>query len=54
MNNVDAEISDKCNADDQFERFDNLFRQVISVPKAAIDKEEAKLKRKKNRAKTAK
>ena len=35
----------------QFERFDQLFRAVISVPKSAIDKEEAKWKRQKKRAK---
>lgn len=29
-----------------FQKFDRLFRSVISVPKAAIDREEAKWKRK--------
>lgn len=29
----------------EFERFDNFFRAVIAVPKAVIDKEEAKWKR---------
>jgi len=32
-----------------FERFDSLFRKVISVPKSAIDKEEAKWKRRKQK-----
>jgi hypothetical protein len=37
----------------EFERFDALFCAVIAVPKATIDKEEAKWKRKqaKKRAK---
>jgi len=36
-----------------FEKFDRLFRKVIAVPKAAIDKEGAKWKRRqeKKRAK---
>ena len=29
----------------KFEKFDNFFRAVIAVPKATIDKEEAKWKR---------
>lgn len=29
----------------EFERFDNFFRAVIAVPKATIDKEDAKWKR---------
>jgi hypothetical protein len=31
---------------DQFQNFDRLFRSVIATPKATIDKEEAKWKRK--------
>ncbi len=38
----------------EFERFDNLFRAVISVPKAVVDKEEAKWKRARARKKLAK
>ncbi len=34
----------------EFEKFDNLFRAVIAVPKAIIDKEEAKWKRARARA----
>ena len=35
-----------------FEKMDRLFRTVVAVPKAAVDREEAKLKRrKKKRAK---
>jgi hypothetical protein len=37
-----------------FERFDRLFRKVIAVPKATIDKEEAKWKRRKQRKRAKK
>jgi hypothetical protein len=45
---ITEELKAKCNAPNQFDRFDNLFRQVVSVPKTVADKEEAKLKRRKN------
>jgi hypothetical protein len=35
-------VAAKCGGPNQFEHFDRLFRAVIAVPKAAIDKEEAK------------
>jgi hypothetical protein len=35
----------KCDATNQFENFDRMFRSVISVPKTVIAKEEAKWKR---------
>jgi len=38
----------------EFERFDNFFRQVIAVPKAVIDKEDAKWKRARARKKAKK
>jgi len=38
----------------EFEKFDNFFRTVIAVPKATIDKEEAKWKRARARKKRAK
>ncbi len=38
----------------EFEKFDNFFRAVIAVPKATIDKEEAKWKRTRARKKRAK
>jgi len=44
---ITDELKAKCDADNQFERFDRVLRQVVSVPKAAIDKEEAKFKRRK-------
>ena len=34
-----------------FEKMDRLFRTVVAVPKAAVDREEAKQKRRKKRAK---
>jgi hypothetical protein len=43
------ELKAKCNADDQFSRFDRVFRAVIAVPKAAMLKEEAKQKRRKKK-----
>jgi hypothetical protein len=38
----------------EFERFDNLFRAVIAVPKTTIDREETKWKRARARKKRAK
>jgi hypothetical protein len=43
------ELETKCDADNQFDQFDRLFRSVISVPKAAVLKEEAKQKRRKKK-----
>jgi hypothetical protein len=37
-----AALAEKCDGPNQFENFDKLFRAVIAVPKAAINKEEAK------------
>ncbi len=37
-----------------FEKFDNLFRKVVAVPKAAIDKEEKKWRRQQARRRTKK
>jgi hypothetical protein len=34
-----------------FQKLDQLFKAVVVVPKAAVDREEAKLKRRKQRAK---
>jgi hypothetical protein len=44
--NIRPELADRRDGPDQFEKFDRLFRNVISVPKAEIDKQEAKWKRK--------
>lgn len=40
--------------DTAFEKMDNLFRAVIAVPKAEIDKREEKWKRARRRKKVAK
>lgn len=37
-----------------FERFDRLFRKVIAVPKALVDKEDAKWKRRKSKKRAPK
>ena len=46
---VTKELEGKCDAPGQFERFDSLFRKVISVTKPAADKEEARYQRRRNR-----
>ena len=43
---IPADIAAKCDGPDQFQNFDRIFRAVIAAPKAAIDKAEAKWKRK--------
>lgn len=50
---VSPELAAKCDGPNQFENFDRLFRAVIAVPKAAIDKEEAKWKRARAKKKPA-
>lgn len=42
---IPDDLAARCDGPDQFEKFDRMFRNVISVPKTAIDKEEAKWKR---------
>ncbi len=39
----------KCDGPDQFKTFDKMFRSVIAVPKATVEKEEAKWKRKREK-----
>jgi hypothetical protein len=51
---ISDELAAKCDGPDQFERFDRMFRTVIAVPKAEIDKREAKWKQaRKKRTKKA-
>ena len=38
------ELKAKCNAENQFENFERLFRSVMSVPKGEVLKREAKEK----------
>ena len=44
---ITKELEEKCDAPNQFDRFDAVFRKVVSVTKAAIDREERKIKRRK-------
>lgn len=43
--NLHPETIAKCDGPEQFENFDRLFRTVIAVPKASVEKSEAKWKR---------
>jgi hypothetical protein len=49
---ISPEVAARCDGPKQFEKFDNLFRAVIAVPKAEIDKEEAKWRRSREAAKS--
>lgn len=40
-----ADIRDKCDAENQFQSFDQMFRSVISVPKSEVVKADNKLKK---------
>jgi hypothetical protein len=42
---IPEDLAARCDGPNQFENFDKLFRMVITVPKSAILKEEAKWKR---------
>jgi hypothetical protein len=48
---IPADIAAKCDGPDQFENFDRGVRLFLSVPKSAVLKDEAKTKRRKDRAK---
>jgi hypothetical protein len=50
-----ADLSARCDGPNQFENFDCAFRKSLTVPKTALLKEEARLKRAraKKRAKKA-
>jgi hypothetical protein len=50
---IPPEILAKCDAPDQAQAFDKLFRSVMAVPKAAIDKADTKWKRKQAKKKLA-
>jgi len=49
---INIGIAARCEGSDQFEKFDSLFRTVIATPKAEVDKQEAKWKRKSQRRST--
>jgi len=40
-----ADIALRCEGPNQFANFDNMFRHSLTIPKAAVVKEEARLKR---------
>jgi hypothetical protein len=42
---ITPELEAKCDAENQFQRFDDLFRRVISVPKSEVLKAETREKR---------
>jgi hypothetical protein len=42
---IPGDLAVRCDGPDQFDKFDTLFRNVISVSKAKSDAEEAKWKR---------
>lgn len=42
---ITPELEAKCDAENQFQRFDDLFRKVISVPKSEVLKAETREKR---------
>lgn len=47
------ELKAKCDAANQFDNLDRMFRSVVSVPKADVEKHEAKVKAKKSARKHA-
>ena len=47
---IAPELEGKCDGDNQFQRFDDLCRKVISVPKSAEAREKRRKTRKKKRA----
>jgi len=51
---ISSETIAKCNAPDQFQNFDRMFRSVIAVPKAVVEKAEAKWKRKQEKKRASK
>ncbi len=52
-NSIPPDILVKCDAPDQAQAFDKLFRSVMAVPKTSIDKADAKWKRKQAKKKLA-
>jgi hypothetical protein len=49
-----AELAARCDGQNQFEKFDQSFRASLTVSKVALLKEEARLKRAKERKKRTK
>jgi hypothetical protein len=40
-----AEIAARCDGPNQFDSFDSMFRHALTIPKAAVIKEETRRKR---------
>jgi len=51
---ISPEVAAKCSGPNQFEKFDNLFRNLIAVPKSTIADREQEWKRAKSRSKKRK
>jgi hypothetical protein len=49
-----TDLNTRCDGPNQFENFDRAFRATLNVPKEALLKEEARLKRARARKKRAK
>jgi len=49
-----ADLNARCDGPNQFEKFDRAFRASLTVPKAALLKEEARIKRARARKRRAK
>jgi len=52
--NISPEVAAKCSGPDQFEKFDNLFRNLIAVPKSTIADREHEWKRAKRKKRNSK
>jgi hypothetical protein len=48
-----ADLDARCEGPNQFEKFDRAFRASLTVPKTAILKEEARIKRARERKRRA-
>ena len=49
-----ADIALRCDGPNQFENFDRMLRHSLTIPKAAVVKEEARLKRLRAKRRTKK
>jgi hypothetical protein len=49
-----ADIALRCDGPNQFENFDLMFRHSLTIPKAVVVKEEARLKRLRAKRRTKK
>ena len=49
-----ADLSARCDGPDQFQNFDRAFRHSLTIPKAAVVKEEERLKKQRARRRARK